>query len=45
MAKDNEKKKKKKSSGRLWVKIVAWIMLIAMIGSLFTIVFSAIFAN
>lgn len=42
MAKDNKKKKK---SGNLGVKIVAWLMLIAMVGSLFTIVFSALFAN
>lgn len=40
-----EKQKKKKKSGPLWIKIVAWLMLIAMVASLFTIVFSAIFAN
>ncbi len=45
MAKEKEKQKKKKKSGPLWIKVVAWLMLIAMVASLFTIVFSAIFAN
>ncbi len=44
MAKDNDKKKKKKS-GNIGTKIVAWLMLIAMVGSLFTIVFTALFAK
>ncbi len=45
MAKDKEIKKKKKSSGNIGTKIVAWFMLIAMVASLFTIVLSALFAN
>lgn len=38
MAKNNKKK-------NIWKKIVAWLMLIAMIGSLFTIIISALFAK
>ena len=40
-----ENKKKKKSSGNLGTKIVAWLMLIAMVASVFTMVISAIFAK
>ncbi len=45
MAKEKENKKKKKSSGKLGTKIVAWLMLIAMVASVFTMVISAIFAK
>jgi hypothetical protein len=45
MAKEKENKKKKKSSGNLGTKIVAWLMLIAMVASVFTMVISAIFAK
>ena len=33
---------KKKDKGNLGKKIVAWIMLIAMVGSLFTVVITAL---
>ena len=45
MAKEKENKKKKKLSGNLGTKIVAWLMLIAMVASVFTMVISAIFAK
>ena len=45
MAKEKENKKKKKSSGNLGTKIVAWLMLIAMVASVFTMVISAIFSK
>ncbi len=45
MAKEKDNKKKKKSSGNVGTKIVAWLMLIAMVASLFTIVLSALFAQ
>ena len=45
MAKEKENKKNKKSSGNLGTKIVAWLMLIAMVASVFTMVISAIFAK
>ena len=41
MAKNKNKKKK----SNIGSKIIAWIMLIAMIGSLFTIVISALVGN
>ena len=47
MAKDNDLKKKKKkkiSKGEIVKKVAIWIMLIAMVASLFTYAFSALFA-
>ena len=43
MTKDNKKKKKK--SGNIWLKIFVWLMLIAMVGSLFSYMFAALFAK
>ena len=46
MAKENDKKKKKKiTTGSIIKKVAIWLMLIAMVGSLFTYAISAIFTK